>query len=81
MKLSYTIRGWKGRDWPQLCAAAADTRLQGLEIDSVANPIMQKKMSPVNPELAAAAHRAWRSRALPYPALDRPGLCRSGRRR
>lgn len=57
MKLSYTIRGWKDRDWSQLCAAAVDTRLQGLEIDSVKNPIMQKKMSPINPELAVAAHR------------------------
>ena len=69
MKLSYTIRGWKGRDWPQLCAAAADTRLQGLEIDSVANPIMQKKMSPVNPELAAAAHRRLAEQGLTVPCI------------
>ena len=54
MKLSYTIRGWKDRDWSQLCAAAVDTRLQGLEIDSVKNLIMQKKMRPT---------AAWRSRA------------------
>ena len=57
MKLSYTIRGWRDREWPQLCAAAAGTRLQGLEIDSVKNPVLQKKMSPLNPELAVAAHR------------------------
>ena len=69
MKLSYTIRGWKDRDWPQLCAAAADTRLQGLEIDSVANPIMQKKMSPVNPELAAAAHRRLAEQGLTVPCI------------
>ena len=57
MKLSYTIRGWRDREWPQLCAAAAGTHLQGLEIDSVKNPVLQKKMSPLNPELAVAAHR------------------------
>ena len=69
MKLSYTIRGWKGRDWPQLCAAAVDTRLQGLEIDSVENPIMQQRMSPINPELAAAAHRRLAEQALTVPCI------------
>ena len=69
MKLSYTIRGWKGRDWPQLCAAAADTRLQGLEIDSVENPIMQQRMSPINPELAAAAHRRLAEQGLTVPCI------------
>ncbi len=69
MKLSYTIRGWKGRDWPQLCAAAVDTRLQGLEIDSVENPIMQQRMSPINPELAAAAHRRLAEQGLTVPCI------------
>ena len=80
MKLSYTIRGWKDRDWSQLCAAAVDTRLQGLEIDSVKNPIMQKKMSPINPELAVAAHRrlAEQDSALHRHHLR---LCRRRRRR
>ncbi len=69
MKLSYTIRGWKDRDWSQLCSAAADTRLQGLEIDSVHNPIMQKKMSPINPELAVAAHRRLTEQGLAVPCI------------
>ena len=69
MKLSYTIRGWKDRDWSQLCAAAVDTRLQGLEIDSVKNPIMQKKMSPINPELAVAAHRRLAEQGLTVPCI------------
>ena len=69
MKLSYTIRGWKNRDWSQLCAAAVDTRLQGLEIDSVKNPIMQKKMSPINPELAVAAHRRLAEQGLTVPCI------------
>ncbi len=69
MKLSYTIRGWKDRDWSQLCAAAVDTRLQGLEIDSVKNPIMQKKMSPINPELAVAAHRRLAEQGLTVPYI------------
>lgn len=69
MKLSYTIRGWRDRDWSQLCAAAVDTRLQGLEIDSVKNPIMQKKMSPINPELAVAAHRRLAEQGLTVPCI------------
>ena len=69
MKLSYTIRGWKDRDWSQLCAAAADTRLQGLEIDSVKNPMLQRKMSPINPELAMAAHRRLAEQDLTVPCI------------
>ena len=45
MKLSFTIRHWPGMDWDQFCAAAADSRLAGLEIDSVYNPVLSQRMS------------------------------------
>ena len=33
MKLSYTIRHWPDLDWGRFCAAAADAKLSGLEIE------------------------------------------------
>ena len=68
MKLSFTIRHWPGMDWGQFCAAAADSRLAGLEIDSVYNPVLSQRMSPVNPELAVAARRSWCARGWRCPA-------------
>ena len=57
MKLSYTIRHWAGLDWSRFCAAAADAKLGGLELDSVKNPALGGKSSPANPELAAVVRR------------------------
>ena len=69
MKLSFTIRHWPGMDWAQLCAAAADSRLAGLEIDSVYNPVLSQRMSPVNPELAVAARRELVRQGLEVPCV------------
>lgn len=70
MKLSYTIQGWTGRDWRQLCGAAADSRLNGLEIDSVDNPIFRQKVSPTNPVLAAAQRRQLIGQGLTVPCVS-----------
>ena len=69
MKLSFTIRHWPGMDWGQFCAAAADSRLAGLEIDSVYNPVLSQRMSPVNPELAVAARRELVRQGLEVPCV------------
>ena len=45
MKLSYTIHNWSGRDWSAFCAAAEDARVQGVEIDTVQNPIFSAASS------------------------------------
>lgn len=70
MKLSFTIQGWTGRDWGQLCGAAADSRLNGLEIDSVQNPIFQQKVSPTNPVLAVAQRRQLMGQGLEIPCVS-----------
>ena len=57
MKLSFSIKYWNKMDWTQACQAASDANLNGLEIDSVINPVLAVRNSPVNPELAAAARR------------------------
>ena len=46
MKLSYTIRNWPDRDWAQLCAAALDANLNGLEIKKEKNPVLTARNSP-----------------------------------
>ena len=48
MKLSYSIHGWSGGDWAGFCAAAAETHVQGVEIDSVHNQVLQTKTSPID---------------------------------
>ena len=73
MKLSYTIRHWPDLDWGRFCAAAADARLSGLEIDSVRNPVLTGKNSPVNPELAAAARRQLADLNLSIPCVGVEG--------
>ena len=57
MKLSFTIRHWPRLDWAQFCQAAVDAQLQGLEIDTVKNPLLSVRSGPINPELAVAARR------------------------
>ena len=52
MKLSFSIKYWDNLDWSRLCRAASDARLGGLEIDSVKNPALTVRNSPLNPELA-----------------------------
>ena len=69
MNLSFTIHNWPGMDWEQFCAAAADARLQGVEMDTVDNPIFQTRMSPTNPELAVAAHRQLVGQNLTIPCI------------
>ena len=69
MKLSFSIHSWSDMDWGQFCAAAADARLQGLEIDQVTNPIFRRRVSPLNPELAVAARRELVGHGLEVPCV------------
>ena len=73
MKLSYTIRHWPDLDWGRFCAAAADAKLSGLEIDSMRNPVLTGKNSPANPELAAAARRQLADLNLSIPCVGVEG--------
>ena len=69
MKLSYSIHGWSSGDWAGFCAAAAETRVQGVEIDSVHNPALQAKTSPINPEMALSARRSLSRQGLEIPCI------------
>ncbi len=55
MKLSFSIRHWENMSWRELCAAAAETRLQGVELCEA--PVLRGKQSPASPELSARTRR------------------------
>ena len=74
MKLSYTIHNWSGRDWSAFCAAAEDARMQGVEIDTVQNPIFRSRTSPTSPEMAVSARRAMTHRQLDIPVVGMGGV-------
>ena len=69
MKLSFTIRHWPRLDWARFCQAAVDAGLQGLEIDTVKNPLLTVRSSPTNPELAVAARRELAGQDLTVPCV------------
>ena len=69
MKLSFTIRHWPRMDWARFCQAAVDAGLQGLEIDTVKNPLLTVRSSPTNPELAVAARRELAGQDLTVPCV------------
>lgn len=73
MKLSYSIHNWPDRDWGAFCVAAAESRLQGVEIDSVRNPVFHTHSSPTNPDLALAARRALVRQNLAIPCVGTEG--------
>ena len=69
MKLSFSIKYWNQMDWSRSCQSAADANLHGVEIDSVKNPVLAVRSSPVNPEMAAAARRQLAAKDLTVPCV------------
>ena len=57
MKLSYSIRGWNEFKWDELCAAAQQAGLAGIEAYNAQGYAFQGKNSPANPQMSAAARR------------------------
>ena len=71
MKLSFSIRHWENLSWPELCASAAETKLQGIELCDI--PALQGKRSPANPELSARTRRDLQEQGLTIPCVDTIG--------
>ncbi len=72
MKLSYSIRRWRDRDWNELCAAAADAGLQGVELDGADARMFEERNSPANPELAVVVRRHMVHQGLSIPCVGTP---------
>ncbi|MBR7189267.1 MAG: TIM barrel protein, partial [Clostridia bacterium] len=73
MKLSFSIQNWNHLGWSDVCAAALDARLQGIELFDVDGPVFRGKSSPTNPELAAATRRHLTNQGLSLPCVDTVG--------
>ena len=69
MNLSFTMQNWNALAWEEFCATAADVRLQGIEMYNVNGPAFQGKLSPANPELAAATRRSLIRQNLSVPCI------------
>ena len=61
LKLSFSIQNWTHMTFDELCMAALDARLKGLELCDIQSELFRGKSSPANPALAAAE-------ATPAPA-------------
>ena len=70
MKLSFSIQNWNGMSWSELCGAASETHLSGVELYDIGGPVFQGKSSPTNPELSASTRRQLGSQGLCIPCLD-----------
>ena len=73
MKLSFSIQNWNRLSWNELCAAAVDARLQGIEPYDIAGPVFRGKGGPANPELAGATRRGLINQGLSLPCVDTVG--------
>ena len=69
MKLSFSIQNWKGMSWEELCGAAVNARLQGIEMVDVRGPLFSGKNSPTNPDRSAGVRRTLLGLGLEVPCV------------
>ncbi len=70
MKLSFSILHWKNKSWQDLCEAASDSRMAGIELADISGELFCGRQSPANPERAAATRRALADRSLALPLIN-----------
>ena len=73
LKLSFSIQNWTHMTFDELCMAALDARLKGLELCDIQSELFRGKSSPANPALAAATRRRLTNRGLSIPCVDTAG--------
>ncbi len=71
MRLAFSIQHWESLTWAELCGAAFQMRLQGIELCDA--PALQGKHSPANPELSAKTRRDLLEKGLSIPCVDTVG--------
>ena len=70
MKLSFSIQNWNDMTWPQFCGIATEVKIQGIELYDIMGDTFRGKMSPANPERAAATRRSLAFSNLAIPCID-----------
>ncbi len=73
MKLAFSIQNYTHYAWNELCNAASEANLTGIELYDVNSPVLTGKQSPGNPELAASARRALVRQNLSIPLIETVG--------
>lgn len=72
MKLSFSTFGWKAYSWEELCTAARDAGLSGIEIHIEEVPRYSSRVGLFEPSAANAIHRELVSQGLSIPCIEIP---------
>ncbi len=70
MNLAFSIKNWKAPAFSDYCRYAADSKIGGVIIDSVFNPIFEGKGSPISPDSARGTVRQMQKQKLNIPCID-----------
>ncbi len=70
MNLAFSIKNWKAPAFSDYCRYAADSKIGGVIIDSIFNPIFEGKGSPISPDSARGTVRQMQKQKLSIPCID-----------
>ena len=70
MNLAFSIKNWKSPAFTDYCNYAAESKISGIIIDSVFNPIFEGKGSPISPDSARGTVRQMQKQKLSIPCID-----------
>ncbi len=70
MKLSFSTKGWHGKDFGTFLELAKDLRFSGVELHNIKNPLFTASDSPFAPHATAATLRKLYEMQLSIPCLD-----------
>ena len=70
MKLSFSTKGWHGKDFNTFLDLAKDLRFAGIELHNIQNPLFTASDSPFAPHATAATLRKLYEMQLSIPCID-----------
>ncbi len=70
MKLSFSTKGWHNASFAELCAAANDLKLDGIELHNVRGTLFTDRNSAFRDQTASATLRELYEKRLSLPAVD-----------
>ncbi len=70
MNLAFNIKNWNAPAFSDYCDYASSSKIGGVIIDSVFNPIFGGKESPISPDSARSTVRRMQKQKLEIPCID-----------
>ena len=70
MNLSFSIKGWQGRQWDDYCNLAKDLGFSGIELTNRAKGTFPDKNNPFDPYASKAIVRNMQEMGLKIPCID-----------